>query len=78
MRREDLLIRVAFPSVRNGDKLGLGRKNADEDDDEAVLVDEGILINVDVDVNSSDADLLLMGELELSCNELVGLALTVD
>lgn len=74
MRREDLLIRVAFPSARNGDKLGLGRKNADEDDDEAVLVDEGILMNV----NSSDADLLLMGELELSCNELVGLALTVD
>ena len=75
MRRDDLFSRLAVARVRNGDKFGLGRKNDDED--EAVLA-EGILINVDVDVNSSDADLLLMGELELSCNELVGLALTVD
>ena len=46
--------------VINGGKVGLGRKNDDEE------VAEGIVMNVDVDVHSTDADLFAIGPLELS------------
>lgn len=53
---ECLVILFKFPIVINGDVVGLWRKN---DDDDAV---DGILINVDNGVNSTEPDLVVIDE----------------